>query len=311
MGDLACVKSNSFLSFSDRESNFDSTQIDRHLLPTQKDVDLFNSHGWFISKKVIPDIVIDRMYTASEELYNGIKDAELPYQGCSNWQNGDAVSVRNNEYISLQKKAFRQLSLMPIIGAIAAKLMDTDTVRYFQDQLITKEISDDKHQGNSKIGWHTDRSYHSNCTSHKLLTVWIPLHDITEDCGPLVVIDRSHKWSKTEHMRGFNHDNHDQLEQEFIQQKREIQKIPIILKKGQISFHSSSLVHCSYANHSDTQRRVIAINLQDGENRYQTFWNNGKQIHHYLDPLCRKQTNGLPDYTDSDVFPIVWTKNKK
>ena len=54
-------------------------------------------------------------------------------------------------------------------------------------------------------------------------------------------------------------------------------------------------------------RRAVVLNIQDAENRHQEFWNNGKQINHYLDSLCRKQANGLPDYTDPDVFPVIWS----
>ena len=299
-------ETNSLMSFDCKELNYPIADIQEQLLPTTEDIDFFQEHGWFITKKVIPETVIDRIFAASNEFYQGVKDSELPYDGCSNWQPGDRVSVRNNEYISFQKKAFRELSLMPIIGAIAGKLMNTNIVRYFQDQLVTKEIASDRDQKPSTIGWHTDGSYHSNCTSLKLLTAWIPLHDVREEHGPLVVLDRSHKWSNTEHMRGFNHANHQEIERQFIQQNQKINKIPIQLKKGQISFHHSSLVHCSYENRSNIQRRVVALNLQDGENRYQLFWNNGKQIHHYVDSLCRKQANGLPDYTDPRVFPVVW-----
>ena len=256
---------------------------------------------------MISDALIDRIYTASEEFYNGDRDAELPIAGCSNWKQGDRVAVRNNEYISFQKKAFHQLALQPIIGAIAARLMDTDMVRYFQDQLVSKEPN---HQGSTKVGWHTDRAYHSNCTSDKLLTVWIPLHDVDEEHGSLVMVDRSHKWAETEHMRGFNQDNHSEIKQNFIRQGKEFSQIPLVLKKGQISFHCSSLVHGSYQNRSNILRRAIVLNVQDGENRYRPFWNNGKQIHYYLDRLCRKQANGLPDYTDPVVFPVIWSGSK-
>jgi hypothetical protein len=298
----------SFLSFANEKReqiNFYLSEVQQQLLPTKKDVEFFQEHGWFVTPKVISEDLIDSLFIASEEIYQGIKDAELPIAGCSNWQLGDRVAVRNNEYISFQKLAFRQLSLQPIIGAIAAKLMDTDTVRYFQDQLIGKEPN---HQNNTtKIGWHTDRSYHSNCTSHKLLTAWIPLHDVSEEHGPLVMVDRSHKWSETDHMRGFNYDNHIEIEHKFRQQGQKFNKIPIELKKGQISFHHSSLVHGSYENRSQIMRRVIVLNVQDGENRYQPFWNNGKQIHHFLDSLCRQQANGMPDYTDPAIFPIIWS----
>jgi ectoine hydroxylase-related dioxygenase (phytanoyl-CoA dioxygenase family) len=253
----------------------------------------------------LADTLIDRIFEASEELYDGKKDVNIELIGCSNWQKGDSGAVRNNEYISFQKKAFRELSLQPIIGAIAARLMQTDTVRYFQDQLVSKEPH---HQNSSKVGWHTDRSYHSNCTSNKLLTVWIPLHDVKEEHGSLVMVNCSHKWSQTDHIRGFNHDNHAEIEQNFVKQGKEFQPIPLELKKGQISFHSSSLIHGSYQNQSNIMRRAVVLNVQDGENRHQPYWNNGKPIHHFLDPLCRKQANGLPDYTDPAIFPVIWSE---
>ena len=293
------------LSFADRSTVLSLSQEQEKLLPTIEDVRFFQEHGWFITPKILTDDLVDRIYRASEEIYNGKKDAELPAAGCSNWQVGDRVAVRNNEYISFQKQAFQELSLQPIIGAIAARLMGTDSVRYFQDQLVSKEPA---RTDATHVGWHTDRSYHSNCTSDKILTAWIPLHDVNEEHGPLVMVDRSHTWSGTDHMRGFNHDNHKLVEQSFIQKGKKFNKIPIVLQKGQISFHCSSLVHGSYQNRSNIMRRAVVLNIQDAENRYQEFWNNGKQIHHYLDSLCSKQANGLPDYADPDIFPVIWSK---
>jgi len=295
------------LSFSRARHPFCLSKEQQQFLPTQGDVQFFREHGWFTTQKIIPEALIDRIFTATEEFYDGARDSELPHAGCSNWKKGDLVAVRNNEYISFQKKAFHELSLQPIIGAIAARLMNTDTVRYFQDQLISKEPDNND---NSKVGWHTDRSYHSNCTSDKLLTVWIPLHDVDEKHGSLVMVDRSHKWKNTDHMRGFNQDNHRQIEQNFVRHGKEFSRIPIALKKGQISFHCSSLVHGSYQNRSNMMRRAVVLNVQDGNNRYRPFWNDGKQVHHYLDNLCRQQTNGFPDYTDPAVFPVIWSDDE-
>jgi hypothetical protein len=296
---------NSLLGFGQETSDFLLSEQQQHLLPTEKDLLFFQEHGWFVTPKVLDDALIDRIFEASEELYAGKKDAGIGVLGCSNWQPGDQVAVRNNEYISFQKRAFRELSLQPIIGAIAARLMETDTVRYFQDQLVSKEPN---HSDISNVGWHTDRSYHSNCTSNKLLTVWIPLHDVNEEHGPLVMVDRSHKWSDTDHIRGFNHNNHQELEADFRRKGKEFNKIPIVLKKGQISLHSSTLIHGSYHNRSDMMRRAIVMNVQDGENRHQRYWNNGKPIHHFLDQFCRKQADGLPDYSDPAIFPVIWSE---
>ena len=293
-------------SYEDEAIDYDLSPEQLELLPTKEDIEFFQEHGWFITKKIIPEELIDRAFAASEEFYQGHKDMELPVDGFGDWQPGKKVPVRNNEYISFQKKVFRQLILQPIIGVVAAKISKTPTIRLFQDQLVSKEPT--KNYGGGKVGWHTDKSYVSNSTSNKLLAAWIPLHDVTEEHGPLVVVDRSHKWSGNEHMRSFNQDNHGEIEAEYAKAGVEFKKIPITLKKGQISFHHCMLVHGSYPNHSDMLRRATVMHLQDGDNRYQEFWNNGRQIHHVVDGLCRKQDNGLPDYTDPAIFPILWSE---
>ena len=295
------------LSLIQQKLNLTLSPEQLELLPSQEDIDFYQEHGWFITKKVIPSELIDRIYRVSQEFYEGIKDNNLPVpDGYGNWQKGDGGTVRNNEHISLQKQAFCELTLQPIIGAIAARLTKTNQIRLFQDQIITKEPTPEQKQ--SKVGWHIDSAYVSNSTSKKLLGVWIPLHDVTEEQGPLVVVDRSHKWTGNEHMRSFNYDNHQAIEAEFIKQGKEFKKIPIVLKKGQISFHNGYLIHGSYSNHSNSPRLAILVSLQDGDNRYQTFWNNGKQIHHFLDSLCRQQPNGLPDYSDPAIFPVLWSE---
>ncbi|MEL6928986.1 MAG: phytanoyl-CoA dioxygenase family protein [Cyanobacteria bacterium J06600_6] len=300
-----------YLQVFDRPAHsFDLSEEQEQLLPNDQDIEFFREHGWFVTQKVLSDELIDRIFVATEELYAGNKDAEIPIPGCSNWKYGDDTPVRNNEYISFQKKAFWQISLSPVIGAIAGKLMNTDTVRYFQDQLVSKEPSVNHHETRStNVGWHTDRSYHSNCTSDKILTAWIPLHDVDCSHGSLVMVDGSHKWSQTDHIRGFNHENHAEIEQDFLRQGKQFQKVPLVLKKGQISFHNSSIIHGSFQNRSKIMRRALVLNLQDGDNRHQPYWNNGKQINHFLDSFCRQQANGLPDYTDPAIFPVVWSKN--
>lgn len=278
------------------------------LLPTEEDVAFYEEHGWFISKKVIPDEVLDEAMQGSEKFYRSERDATLPYStGYSDWKPGDGDAVRNNQHVSYRKKELRQLALQPIIGAIAARLAKTTEIRLFEDTLIYKAPITNGDEKGGIVGWHTDYSYSSNCTSNKMLSAWIPFHDIDQDRAPLVVLDGSHKWCGTEHMRCFNNQDLKEIEQKFTQKGREIFEVPIIMKKGQISFHHSYTIHGSYRNYSNSARLAFALYLQDYANRYQPFWNNGEQIHHFLDRVCRKQPNGDPDYTDPAVFPVLWS----
>jgi ectoine hydroxylase-related dioxygenase (phytanoyl-CoA dioxygenase family) len=279
------------------------------LLPTAADIAFYEEHGWYISKKVIPDEIIDAAIAGSERYYRGERDAQLPVSsGYSDWQLEDGYDVvRNNEFVSLQNRELRQLALLPIIGAIAARLARTQRIRLLDDQLVYKPPQD--RNGKSAVGWHADRAYWSTCSSDSLLTAWIPFHDCDESRGPLVVLDKSHKWSGIQNTRFFNNPNLAEIEQTFRDSGRETVRIPLALKKGQVSFHHCWTIHGSYPNRSQLFRLAMAVHLQDDANQYRPFWNKqGQEIHIFDECLCRKLPNGNPDFSDPAVFPLLWSE---
>ena len=278
------------------------------LLPTEEDVAFYEEHGWYISKKIISDEIIAEAIAGSERFYRGERDTKIP-EGIafSDWKPSDGYHVvRNNEFVSLQNKQLRNLVLQPIIGAIAAKLSRTKQIRLLDDQLVYKPPQDKN--GSSAIGWHADRAYWSTCSSNNLLTAWIPFHDCDISRGPLVVLDKSHKWSNIQDTRYFNHHNLEEIEDKFRRQGKKVVKVPIILEKGQVSFHHCWTIHGSLPNYSSSFRLAIAVHLQDYDNHYQPFWNHkGEEIHIADEYLCRKLPNGDPDFCDPAVFPVIWS----
>ncbi|MEO1373372.1 MAG: phytanoyl-CoA dioxygenase family protein [Cyanobacteria bacterium J06635_10] len=284
------------------------TREQLELLPSDEDVAFYEEHGWYISKKVIPEELIDEAIEASFRFYAGERDATLPTEtGYSNWKPGDSDRIRNNEFTTLQHQVLRKFALQPIIGAIAARLTRSKSMRIFEDQLVYKAPRGN--DGEGVVGWHTDRAYCSNCTSEKLLAAWIPFHDCDINRAPLVVIDGSNKWSGNDHLRYFNQPNLQETAKKFTQKGRKIIEVPMTIEKGQMSFHNTWTIHGSYPNRSNSYRLAMAVHMQNVENCYQTYWNaEGKQIHHYLDSLCRKLPNGRPDYSDPAIFPTLWSE---
>ena len=277
------------------------------LLPTEEDVLFYEEHGWYISKKVLSDEIINEAIRGSDRFYNGERDGQLPVDtGYSNWKPEDGYDiVRNNEFVSLQNRELKKLVMQPIIGAIASRLARTNSIRLLDDQLVYKPPQDP--DGKSAVGWHADRAYWSTCTSHNLLTAWIPFHDCDESIGPLVVLDGSHKWSNIEDSRFFNNPNLEDMEQKFRDWGRKTVKIPMTLKKGQISFHHCWTIHGSLPNYSDFSRLAFAAHLQDEDNHYQPFWTKqGKKVLIADELMCRKLPNGNPDFSDPAVFPVLW-----
>lgn len=283
------------------------TKSQMALLPTEEDIAFYEEHGWYISKKVIPDEIIDEAILGSERFYRGERDALLPTNtGFTDWKPEDGYDiVRNNEFVSLQNKQLQKLVLQPIIGAIAARLARTSEIRLLDDQLVYKPPQDQS--GKSAVGWHADKAYWSTCSSHKLITAWIPFHDCDESRGPLVVLDKSHHWSGIEDTRFFNNSNLEEMEEKFRTDGRQVVKIPMALKKGQVSFHHCWTIHGSLPNYSNSFRLALALHLQDLDNHYQPFWNKKGQAIQIADELmCRRLPNGDPDFSDPAVFPVIW-----
>jgi len=273
-------------------------------LPSELDIQFYEEHGWYKSSFILPEEVVDLAIEGAEKFYRGERDGVLKTtEGIVDWTPQDSNKLRNNEFVSLQKKELRQLALNPVLGAIAARLTKSSQMRLLDDQLISKPP-----KTNTPIGWHTDRSYWATCSSEKLLTAWIPFIDCDESLGPLVVIDRSNHWSGLEHMRLFNHSNLEELETKFAGEGKEIVKVPMTLKKGQVSFHNGWTVHGSYPNRSDRIRTAMIVHYQDGNNHYRPYWDSeGREVHMFDEKLCRKLPNGDPDFSDPDVFPVVWS----
>ena len=285
------------------------THEQQALLPTEEDVSFYEEHGWYISPTVLSETVIDSAIAGSEAFYRGERDRILKINtGYSNWQPEDGNITRNNEFVSLQKKELKQLATQPIIGAIAAKLARTNQIRILDDQLVYKPPIKDSSKINTAVGWHSDRAYWSTCSSDRLLTAWIPFHDCDEARSPLVVLDKSHKWSGLRDVRHFNNPNLASLTEQFQAQGKEVVKIPMTLKKGQISFHNCWTIHGSYPNRSQQHRQALAVHLQDRDNHYQDYINHqGKEIHIVDEKLCRCLENGNPDFSDPDIFPTIWS----
>jgi len=281
------------------------------LLPSEEDIRFYEKNGWYISKKIFTDEAIDTAIKGANEFYNGERDFTiLNKEGIADdWQEG--TILRNNEFVTLQKKELQQLGHHEIIGAIAAKLSRTNGIRLFADSLINKAPAKDK----GIVGWHTDKAYWPTCTSEDMLTAWIPFQNCTEDMGTLTHIDESQQWKKEKELKkfySFNNQNLSDLKSYLNLNKPAHKTSLMLLQKGQVSFHNCNIIHSSSPNLSTKNRMALAIHLQNTENRYKkAYKENGEEIVIGYDLLCKKDENGLPDYKDENLFPVIWPTNQK
>ncbi|MBX3234780.1 MAG: phytanoyl-CoA dioxygenase family protein [Nitrospiraceae bacterium] len=274
-------------------------------LPSSEDVRSYQRCGWYRSKRVLPDEVLDLAYAGIQRHFSGARDYILPAtSGFSDWKPNDGAMVRNAEVVALQNVDVRKLALHPILGAIAARLTGSTRVRYFADTVVDKP--GDLQDNESVVGWHTDLAYWQTCTSEALLTMWIPFQDCTLDMGPLLYVEGSHRWSGTDHLRTFRCKDLGELERRFPQHAP-FKTVPMTLRRGELSVHHCRLIHGSGPNTSGRARVAFAVHLQDEANRFRLYRNEkGIPWHIFLDDLAAKQSDGTPDYSDPAVFPTIW-----
>lgn len=273
-------------------------------LPSADDVAAYREHGWFVTGQVVPHALLDEVRALVEEHQHRPADRRLPASiGHTDWSPDDGPGVRNSEFLTYQDRRFAALTLMPLIGQIAALLAGTDQIRLFDDQAVLKPPTDDR----SAVGWHTDHSYWSTCTSDRMLTAWIPFEDATPENGTLAVVDGSHLWPGTENLRHFNVRDLDRLGFMLGRDVSEADVRRVEVRKGQVEFHHARMIHASAANHSGFDRLAIAVHLQDRENAYErAFTPDGRPIVLPDDRLARRTTDGRPNYADPAVFPVLW-----
>ena len=275
------------------------------LLPSNDDVAFYREHGWWVSPPILADEEIEATLYGMERYYAGERDTPLGVDPGTDWTEEKGDVLRQNDYVSLQMDEFRDLVHHALIAATAARLCGSPEVRLFHDQLIYKPAH--AKALDTIVGWHTDRAYWATCTSEEMLTAWVPFQDCTEDMGPLAVLDGSHRWVGNEGLKTFHDPDLKKLEERIRTQGHEKKVVPLIMKKGQVSFHHCQTIHASFPNTSDRPRLAFAIHMQDRDNHYRRVLGpDGKLITHINDILVTRDANGDPDYTDPAVCPVLW-----
>jgi hypothetical protein len=277
------------------------------LLPTDDDIEAYREHGFYVSQVIVPDRVLDEALHGMARFYAGDRDAPFPGPpevDDPGWRPDAGDVLRKNDYASLQVGELANLVRYPLIGAVAARLAGTPVVRLWHDQLLYKPV--DRPERPANVGWHTDRQYWRSCSSDQMLTAWVPFHDIDESTGPLTFLDGSHRRSTgSSELDFFNHDL-DGPERRLRENGHAVHKRVATLRRGQVSFHHCRTVHGSGPNRGPHPRRSMAIHMQTGDNRHRVAsTDDGRIAEHFNDRLCRR-VGGVPDYTDPDLFPVLW-----
>ncbi|MBQ1020228.1 phytanoyl-CoA dioxygenase family protein [Micromonospora sp. D93] len=296
-------------------TEFTLTDAERAALPTDEDVRSYAERGWYLSQKLLTDDEVDTLVEASERFYAGHRDRRLPSRPAklAYWEPEHGDVQRHNDYVHYESDEIAAILRKPIIGAVAARLAEAAEIRVFQSTLILKPPSPG--EPSNIVPWHFDRHYWQTCTSERMLTAFIPMHECTEEMGTITMVDGSHAWKEIggddKTTRHFAERNRSELEDLLVRNAEyngaQVNKIPMHIPKGHMSFHHCRTYHGSGANRSSRPRRAISLHLQDGDNRYRQFRrSDGDLVVYNHDSLVRRDEAGLADYSDPQFCPVLW-----
>jgi ectoine hydroxylase-related dioxygenase (phytanoyl-CoA dioxygenase family) len=147
-------------------------------------------------------------------------------------------------------EAARRFVLSRRLGRVAADLMGVDGVRLFRDQSYFKGP-----QG-ANTPWHQD-AYFMPLDTEKVLTMWIPLTDITPDLAPMNYVTGSNR-------AGYmGTSNGDDASMDSFEERVRAEGFEVFnygsFQTGDVAVHSAWTLHSSRTNTSPLMREAIVI----------------------------------------------------
>jgi ectoine hydroxylase-related dioxygenase (phytanoyl-CoA dioxygenase family) len=148
------------------------------------------------------------------------------------------------------------------LGEIAAALLGARSVRLWQDQLLYKPPGG---PAETTIGWHQDWASWDTVASHDaFVTAWVAFDDVDDTNGAMQMIPGSHHWGLVPGGSNFFATDRDAQLAGFADRDAP-PPASMVMRAGQVSFHSPLTFHGSGANTSDRLRRSLAVHFVDGE----------------------------------------------
>ncbi|MEV8590127.1 phytanoyl-CoA dioxygenase family protein [Streptomyces sp. NPDC051180] len=282
------------------------------MLPSEEDVKLYAERGWYLSEKLLTDEETEALTQASERFYAGQRDRVLPVRPdrLADWTPADGEVQRNSDYIHYQDEVIARILRKPIVGAVAARLAKASEIRVFQATLIYKPPIVE--EASNIVSWHFDKFFWPTCSSDRMLTAFIPFHECTEESGTIEMVNGSHLWPKRHGAERPAGDPADRAREYLLNGDADrngavVEKVPVHIPRGHMTFHHCHLYHGSGLNRSAHPRRAVSLHLQDETNEYRHHTlSTGRQQPYKHDSLVRTTAAGLPDYTDPEICPVLW-----
>ena len=182
-------------------------------IPTLDDVDdivteaviaEYWERGYWVGPVLFDADAVQRLRQAHDRLWAGERDYPIASIYGFMGHDLDTPAVRQQVDAFYLNAEMRQAILSPLIGKIAARLMQTDSARLWHDQALWKPGTGGQEQtlaGN--VGWHQDYGFWQSCSTDNMCSAWVALQDTDLTNGTMRMVVGSHKWGLIE---GSNND---------------------------------------------------------------------------------------------------------
>ena len=248
----------------------------------------FDQDGVVCIRQIVGADWVERMREATERVLDRQAD--------------DAPTFRTLLYLWEKDADFRAFALESSLPAIAAKVLQSQQVRLFADQLLVKEPGSVE-----KTPWHQDQPYWP-LRGQQLCTIWVALDRVTLANGAVEYIRGSHRWGKWYKPQSFSAQSPIaapdwEIIPDFDQERDRHDFLHWDVEPGDAIIHHPLIVHGAGGNrHADSQRRAIAPRYVGDDVR----WNPAEGMTIRRDPELPAGAT-----LDSPLFPLAWPEGTR
>lgn len=270
----------------------------------EQDRNEFQANGYWISPKLIDDERIAKLRKAVYRLMESEYDGDArPMNALPVIHDANKLRKFNNGWWFNQEIA--AMVRDPLLGELAAGLLETNEIRLWHDQVIVKPGTGGEETKLGNVGWHQDYGYWQCSNNSNMITAWIALQDTDLTNGGMMSILGSHKWGLIPDSDSFFNQDMEQLRQKYETEGKVWKEDPCILKAGQASFHHALTFHGSGVNFTNEPRLSIVAHFMPGGTAYRA----GVQKHFNVSLLGADAKEGR--LYENEFFPVTYRKERK
>ena len=253
----------------------------------------FQETGYHIHDRVFSAAEVAAVNAAADRVIQGVYDKgrgpdEIGYD------RKDPLAVIKLDNTWKADTTMERMVFSPRLGRIAAQLIGAPSIRMWHDQLLDKPPF-----GGRVVTYHQDWAYWQMIAECQTVTCWIALDDVVDKSGPMVFLEGTHKLGLWPVPAGITGDDEQRPKLPPGFQTREV---PVVIKKGSVSFHHGLLLHGSGRNFSPFRRRALVSHVMSGKCTYRP----GQ--YHMNEGAMRKQADfpAPGEKFRGPQFPQIW-----